>query len=437
METMLVQALNLFLFPLQLLAAAMLYVAEEKRRDHFWQRAVGSIFLFLALTAVTSVFPVWLNVYLHFAIVTVCIHLTFDIPFAQLLFDTTCAYATQHLAYQISLLAVSVTPAELAVRLAVQCATFVAVYAAVYGLVVRKLRSYQRVRHMTRTSAVVFAVLLLVAILLACVTINYPPANFISGFQMDLPPEQSIFLLAETCSLYSVTCCMLILWLQVDIRRELTMQHELDLQKQLWLKNKEQYEFSRENIAIINRKCHDLKYQIGALRQFYSDEQRERYLDQIENSVMVYDSMIRTGNEVLDTVLTEKKLRYDHDGIELTCVADGACLPFLDSIDLYTLLNNALNNAIEAVARLEDAGDRAISIHVYEKLGLAFVQVENSFAGTLELVNGLPRTTKDDDITHGYGLKSIRHIAEKYDGFLRIETRDGMFILRVSFPTQQ
>lgn len=52
------------------------------------------------------------------------------------------------------------------------------------------------------------------------------------------------------------------------------------------------------------------------------EREREDYLDEIERSIQIYDSTIETGNEVLDTVLTEKSLYCEQHQITMTCVAD-------------------------------------------------------------------------------------------------------------------
>ena len=106
---------------------------------------------------------------------------------------------------------------------------------------------------------------------------------------------------------------------------------------------------------------------------------------------------------------------------------------FLDPVDLYTLVGNALDNAIEAVLPLPPA-ERLIRLRVQEKAGLVFLQIENPYAGELNTRDGLPLTRKEDKQNHGFGLKSIRDVGEKYHGFLNLETEGGLFVLRLSVP---
>jgi sensor histidine kinase regulating citrate/malate metabolism len=201
----------------------------------------------------------------------------------------------------------------------------------------------------------------------------------------------------------------------------------------LWAQAREQYLLSRESIARINQKSHDLKHQLRALRGL-SPDQLERYLDELEDTVRVYESIVRTGNEVLDTILTEKSLTCKERDITLTCVADGEGLGFLNTVDLYAMLGNALDNAMEAVSRFPTPDLRQIEVLVCRRQGFVLLQVVNPYPGALTFREDLPVTTKEDRENHGYGLRSIRHIAQKYGGELCVLDEDGTFTLKILLP---
>lgn len=234
-------------------------------------------------------------------------------------------------------------------------------------------------------------------------------------------------------AVYALFCCCAVLYGQLKQQKDIKSRSELALQRQMWSVHKAQYEMSRENIDIINRKCHDLKHQVAALKHIHDPDRREEVIDSLQSAVMIYDAMLETGNEILDTVLTEKSLICAQREIALSCMADGEQLAFLDPVDLYTLVGNALDNAIEATELLPPE-ERSIRLRVQEKAGLVFFQIENPYPGTLELRDGLPLTRKEDKQDHGFGLKSIRDVGEKYHGLLTLETEGGLFVLRLSFP---
>lgn len=236
-----------------------------------------------------------------------------------------------------------------------------------------------------------------------------------------------------TCLGYDLCSCALILWIMIEQRMEVKLLATIQTERHMRRQMQEQYELTRDSINIINRKSHDLKHQIQALRFISSEEQREASLTEIERSALIYDTTARTGNEVLDTVLTEKALLCEKDGISWTCMADGSVLSFLSPVDLYTMMGNALDNAIEASRRLTSE-QQAIRVIVRREYGSAFVQISNYYDKLGPTRNGIPETTKGDTAEHGFGLLSIREIVERYNGVLDIETKQGIFLLSILIP---
>lgn len=231
--------------------------------------------------------------------------------------------------------------------------------------------------------------------------------------------------------------CTTILYLQHNLFQKSAIQQELDLMNRLRIQQKNQYDLSKENIALINQKCHDLKHQIKAMRVFLSDERREEYLQEVERSVRIYEVLAKTGNEVLDTVLTEKSLYCEANGIQAHCVADGRLLDFMDPVDLYTIFGNAMDNAIESVSQNEDREKRLIDVMVYAEKQMLVIQIINPLNQELQFDRGgLPQSTKVKNGYHGFGLRSIRHTVKKYGGFLTIKVEEGCFYLQILIPCQ-
>ncbi len=231
--------------------------------------------------------------------------------------------------------------------------------------------------------------------------------------------------------------CIFVLLLQNSLETLQRTEMELALSRQLWLLQKEQYKLSQENIDLINRKCHDLKHQMEAIRQLKDEVEIDRQLEEMEHAVLIYDSAMKTGNRALDIVLTEKSLQCEGRHINMTCMADGSQLDFLDKIDLYTMFGNALDNAIEAVSKLEDRAQRVIQVAVYTEKALLMIRVRNYCQGKVSLEDGLPATSKANKQDHGIGLKSIRSTAEKYGGDIAIQSTDHIISLQILIPLPQ
>lgn len=224
-----------------------------------------------------------------------------------------------------------------------------------------------------------------------------------------------------------------ILYLQSELFKKSAMRQELAVMNMLWKKEKEQYELSRESIALINQKCHDLKHQIRAIR-YMNKEEIDAYIEEMEDSVKIFESIVKTGNEVLDTILTEKSLFCKEREITVSCVADGSQMGFINTIDLYAILGNALDNAIEAVEKFTEREKRQIDVMIYRQQNFLVIHILNPMKEKLIYEEELPKTTKKDKLHHGFGLWSIRYIVKKYNGNLNVKEEDGCFSLKILIP---
>ena len=231
--------------------------------------------------------------------------------------------------------------------------------------------------------------------------------------------------------------CITLLYLQSALFKKSSMRKELETIQLLWHQQKGQYQLSKETIELINHKCHDLKHQVQAIRAVKDEKERETYLEKIEKSVQIYSAIVRTGNEILDTILTEKSLICENSGIHINCVADGSLLAFMNPVDLYTLFGNALDNAIEAVRKLESKEKRVIDIMLYERQSFLMLQIVNPMCGEVKFEDGLPLTTKAKNGYHGYGMKSMLHTIQKYEGHLTTAVKNGCFYFNVMLPLER
>ena len=154
---------------------------------------------------------------------------------------------------------------------------------------------------------------------------------------------------------------------------------------------------------------------------------------EIEDVISIYDSTVKTGNEALDIILTEKSLYCSKHDIKLCCIIDGEKLSFMKSADLYALFGNVIDNAIEAVERL-DSGKRTISLSVKQINSFLTVNIHNWYEKEISFIDNLPKTTKSDTSMHGYGMKSVQMICRNYGGEMSINTENKVFNLNIVFP---
>lgn len=218
------------------------------------------------------------------------------------------------------------------------------------------------------------------------------------------------------------------------LRKEMQAKYDLDAMRNILQSQYTLYRKSSESIDIVNRKYHDLKHQIAVLRAEEDTEKRMAFLDEMESEIKVYEAQNKTGNSVVDTILTGKSITCQKHNIELTCVVDGKLLNFMHVMDICTILGNALDNAIECEIQIAEQEKRLIHMEVLSKKDFIVLRFENYFEGELEFEDSLPTTKKDNKQYHGYGIKSIQYTAKKYKGWVTINKRENWFELNVVIP---
>lgn len=241
-------------------------------------------------------------------------------------------------------------------------------------------------------------------------------------------------------TLFQVICSffiMAVLYSRSLEEKRTALEQELAIQRQLWHQRKVQLKNAQENMDLLNCKYHDLKHYISALRGQNNIQNFASVLDDLEKSVKVFDCAVRTGNAILDTVLTEKILMCERRHITMTCVADGRLLQSMNTVDLYALLGNAVDNAVECVSELSDPERRVISIEIFRVGDLVKIQIENFYDQQPQFEGDIPITTKGNREYHGFGLKSIRRTAEKYGGYMSVQAENGLFLLHILLPAEQ
>ena len=191
------------------------------------------------------------------------------------------------------------------------------------------------------------------------------------------------------------------------------------------------YEMSHDGIVNLQTKCHDLKHQIASIRSEAGKASFEGHLNELENSINEYSTVIDCGNKTVDIVLTEKNILCLPHQIKFSYMIDGSLFDFLSEREIYSLFGNALDNALEAAMHVSDPSQRLITLKSNARSGLVVLQVENTFEGERTAdENGLFPTTKSGS-GHGFGLRSIRHIVEKHQGSMSVRVQDGLFKLSV------
>ena len=193
-----------------------------------------------------------------------------------------------------------------------------------------------------------------------------------------------------------------------------------------------QQEMMEKNINFINMKCHDLRKELRRLKDKKSSLTDEDFC-LLEESLNFYDSSVKTGNINIDALIQDKLIYCNSLGIEFTSLIDGEAFKDLATADIYFLLANIIDNAIEATENIEEQEHRVISLTASKKQGMLLIEETNYFNGEIHFnSDGSIKTTKKENTKyHGYGTKSIAYIVKKYDGKIEYDIEDNIFKLKI------
>ena len=171
---------------------------------------------------------------------------------------------------------------------------------------------------------------------------------------------------------------------------------------------------------------HDLRGHINNITQYVKKqnstdvEELNDYIRNMEETVSRLDFGYQTGNPITDIIIHQKKQEADRARVKFSVDFIYPKELQIDVYDIGVILNNALENAIEATTQMER--DKYVSLHSYVKGNLFFVEVENSFVREIVMSkeSGLPESNKANKKSHGMGLANIQRCARKYKGDIDI-----------------
>jgi len=207
---------------------------------------------------------------------------------------------------------------------------------------------------------------------------------------------------------------------------------EIAVIKQIWVEDRKHYEIQKENMEMINIKVHDLKHQIEDIKT--TGVVNDKIVNQLEESADIYQSIVQTGNEVLDVILSSVSLRCQKNKIVLTCMTDGKAISFMDTQDIYSLFGNMLDNALDYESKITDSSKRFISLTIKAINNKVFIHCENFFLEENYNANDFLKTDKPDKENHGFGTKSMGKIVDKYKGTISLFIADKMFQVDCVIP---
>lgn len=416
-----------------------MFVSRLRRRKYFLLRLIPCIIIiFTVVTFFPLKYDALYNSFmflLFFVLTLLMVIFCFRDRLWNVLFCCLAAYTVQHVAYLLNTILINLfiddygnvyqggelpqlTAGQNAVIWIVYFACYLMVYAEAYLLLISIIPKNPDLQLGRTVMIVICGLVIIVDIVFNMYTV-YNTEGTLAVFLEEV---------------YNLIICLLVLQMQFQKLRQKKILEDYDVIQKILEKEQMQYKHLKDNMNIINVKCHDLKHQLRAIRHDEHSDLKE--LKQVEQAISIYQTAARTGNETLDIVLMDKLLYCDKNGINITCIADGQSLSFISEVDIYSLFGNALDNAITAVEPLPEQY-RDIKLTVKNIGDVVHVRLENRFKGKIRLEDGVPVTTKKNKQYHGYGFLSMQMIAAKYNGKVKVDVDGDKFILNVVFVNER
>lgn len=160
-------------------------------------------------------------------------------------------------------------------------------------------------------------------------------------------------------------------------------------------------------------------------------EEMKEYLDELEENLDRVDTYVKSGNLMADAILNSKLTLAEQKEVEVNCKAlIPEQLP-IDDVDLCVLLGNLLDNALEACEQIQEA-KRFLRIYMVVHQSQLYISIQNSAKEDLSFNEKNYITSKRGN--HGLGMKRVKIIVDKYNGYMILANEPGIFAAEVTMP---
>lgn len=175
---------------------------------------------------------------------------------------------------------------------------------------------------------------------------------------------------------------------------------------------------------------HDMKNHALVILSYLEEnktEEARQYTGEILDKLNRMYTYVNVGNSLLSYIINSKLSMAKEQGIEIKAEIENLPFSYMDSVDFSSLLNNMLDNAVNGA--LESEGKK-LEVNIVSEKGFDIITVKNSIDSSVLKDNPELATSKEEP-GHGYGMKQMKAVTEKYEGNIDIYEKDGMFIVRV------
>lgn len=175
---------------------------------------------------------------------------------------------------------------------------------------------------------------------------------------------------------------------------------------------------------------HDMKNHTMVMLSYFEDnkiEEAKAYAGEILDKLNRMYTYVNVGNSLLNHVINNKLSHAKEMGVEIKAEVENLLFDYMEAVDFTALFNNVLDNAIKGAI---ESQEKKLEVAVLSFKGLDTITVKNSIDSSILSDNPDLLSTKAE-AGHGFGVKQIKEITEKYKGDIDIYEKNNMFIVSI------
>lgn len=412
---------------LEVLLAEFLFTHTLPKRSHFILRfGIGLLATVLLVSRISlSAWSTPLRrFFLLFAIIAISIAFTCLIYQDRLIHiapSCIAGIATQHIANKVIFLLTLLPQIDrfnargLWQPILLEIVVIAVVYLIIYLLIARKFRPEE---------GNVPSNILSIVIVLTCIGVNRLVA--------DHTGDNIYYELAA--GIYAILCCIFALTIQFYLQKWQQERADALVVRGLLSASEKQYEQWKAMVEFTNIQTHDLKHMLDRIEMLADQKNLEiPDISSVRESLNSFAPLIRTGNDVVDVLLRNMDTLCKQQHIRFNCISYTQSLGRFDNMSLYFLFANAIDNARAGAETVSEPEKRLIDVSMKEFGDSLIIHVWNYFDGKITFDNDLP-VRRDRAEGHGFGLKSIKMIVDRFEGAMNAHVEGDVFHLDLILP---
>lgn len=231
--------------------------------------------------------------------------------------------------------------------------------------------------------------------------------------ELEVDLSDSMKLLCSISSIFLLFTNIIVFFIYELSTRNVAELYKLQAIKQKEEIDKTYFEVIEQNNKDLKIFTHDIKNHLEQLSNLSDNSEIREYISKLYGTVNKYNKIALSGNKTLDIIINKYNSICSGKNIDISFEVKTANLSDLDNTDLATIMNNLLDNAVEAAEQCEK---KKIEVSIFAKPEFEVIKIENSCERSPSISNKKLLTSKKDKDLHGLGIESIIRTVKKYNG---------------------